>query len=209
MNASRPIKAAKLMAPPPASSIISIWECDICQDAVFENYDDAVAHETQCTGGKLSLDTIRTVWPSLEAYLDLSEVVNLSKSCKALHQDIIDGDTGKVKILQFRTWWDMDLQTGNFSQTDMAEALNCIHFPSLKILDVQFSMISTEEGEDTTYQYCLSILAYNLAFARNLEEFNLEIMEAKKTPKVVFRHLGKNLERCSKLKNYLSEIVVS
>lgn len=34
------------------ASTVSIWECDICRKAAFENYDDAVAHEKKCTGGK-------------------------------------------------------------------------------------------------------------------------------------------------------------
>jgi len=27
------------------------WRCDVCLEAVFEDYNDAVAHEKQCTGG--------------------------------------------------------------------------------------------------------------------------------------------------------------
>jgi len=27
------------------------WRCDVCLEAVFEDYDEAVAHEKQCTGG--------------------------------------------------------------------------------------------------------------------------------------------------------------
>jgi len=46
----------KAASPPPSSNINSNqkrlnWKCDVCLVAVFESYDEALAHENQCKGG--------------------------------------------------------------------------------------------------------------------------------------------------------------
>ena len=45
--------------------------------------------------------TIKTVWATIETFLDLQSTVSVSQTCLGLHREIVDADTQKIKVSGF------------------------------------------------------------------------------------------------------------
>lgn len=171
-----------------------------------------------------SSHTIKTVWSTIEKFLDLPSTIAVSGTCRALHDEIIDHDTQKVKVSHFIVEAYSDKHPWARIPLYLPCALNVIHFPSVRQMRLTFPSIckslrsinevETEvevDFEDVTAS-CFPIFVTQLAHASNLECLQLflggiignitddddEDTTMNFEPLILL--FGRNLARCKKLK---------
>lgn len=167
-----------------------------------------------------SLNAIAIVWQtSIEPFLALDDTIATAQTCQALHNTIIDAETGEVKVSHF-TFVRCPDQYASY----LPWALNCIHFPSLRRLhyppfrepfvdhDQQILAITLwgtrhkSDSEKDAIEVCFPIFVAKLSQARNLEFLFLSMYSMMQTEyngdslKWIIRAFGRNLTRCKKLK---------
>ena len=72
-----------------------------------------------------SLSGIINVWQSIGEFFFIEDTIAVSRTCKSLHDIIVDPVTHKVKVSRF-----VVLQKENYAR-NLPWALNSIYFPSL------------------------------------------------------------------------------
>ena len=108
------------------------------------------------------------VWTAIEPFVEVSEAVALSSSCKLLRSSIVDNDTNKVKMSHFCT---RKVEKNRFRTSRkrasryLIDALNAVHIPSLFRLDMDFSAIDPRVGGESS-----NVTPVFNAFAKNIEE---------------------------------------
>ena len=88
-----------------------------------------------------SSHTIKTVWSTIETFLDLPSTIAVSGTCRALHDEIIDHDTQKVKVSHFIVEAYSDKHPWARIPLYLPCALNVIHFPSVRQMRLAFPSI--------------------------------------------------------------------
>ena len=126
------------------------------------------------------LGTTMTVWQTIEPFLTLEDTITSSKTCKSLHDTIIDADTRKVKVSHFEF-----ISKRETAINFLPWALNCIHFPSLQ--NVQYPpTIAKADSETDPHTYndslyeleemldvCFPTFCTYLSQAHNLERLTI------------------------------------
>lgn len=157
-------------------------------------------------------DCIPVVLSTIEQFLDLSESVQLSVSCKELRRAIIDEETEKIKVSHFELC--RDTPAKGKSPHFILGALNSIHFPSLRHFHLDFSAVRDPWGRsdvDNAVQERIGtatlgfpLFVSHLAYAKNIESLFLDVDAAvRESPHLIdnslFHAFGKNLARCKKM----------
>ncbi len=111
------------------------------------------------------------MWSVIELFLDLSAAVQLSQTCKSLHEVIIDEETDKIKVLHLQG----DDEPAE-AEGKILHALNSVHFPSLKRIHLDFPRRNEVWLDEWEHQHsnhdtdeaacCFPVFAVNLAYAR-------------------------------------------
>ena len=128
-----------------------------------------------------SCKALESVWSDIEPFLDLQTTIASSQTSHALYRAIIDAQTEKVKVSQFEVSENRWIVTGKAPACIahyLPLALNCIHFPSLKRLHLEFPPTKArneldDEFVDDASTSCFPIFVANLAYAHNLECLHL------------------------------------
>ncbi|KAL9186413.1 hypothetical protein ACHAXT_005651 [Thalassiosira profunda] len=150
------------------------------------------------------LHAIKTVWATVEPFLDIQSTIRASQACRALHEEIVDADTRKIKVSRFSS------RSGPWETVPyyLPLALDAIHFPSLLYIHLTFpALISPGEGIQDIYDSptsCFPIFVTHLASARNVERLYVNlggvlINGYNLSFEPLLRIFGRNLARCKKL----------
>jgi len=161
-----------------------------------------------------SLSGIINVWQSIGEFLFIEDTIAVSRTCKSLHDIIVDPVTHKVKISRF-----VVMHKENYAR-NLPWALNSIYFPSLTHLQyppVIFNEYDEEDGRDLisapdqklnekAVHSCFIMLATYLSLAHNLQYLSIsggsvmkETQDDTNTMKWVLDLLSTNLQYCCKL----------
>ena len=76
------------------------------------------------------LHAIKTLWSTIETYLDLSSVVAVAQTSRGLHDEIVDEDTRRIKVSQLTDRF-------HFLPNNMPHILNNLHWPSLRSVELR------------------------------------------------------------------------
>ena len=158
-----------------------------------------------------SLNIIMTVWQTIEPFLTLEDTIASSKTCKTLHNTIIDVDTRKVKVSHFKF-----ISKRETIIHFLPWALNSIHFPSLR--DIQYPPTIGKASNGSVSQVtrneiaeiidaCFPTFCTYLSQAHDLERLEIYlntmmqcIYDNESSRKIFIGILGQNLSCCKKLK---------
>mmetsp|Transcript_14757 Transcript_14757/g.32064 ORF Transcript_14757/g.32064 Transcript_14757/m.32064 type:complete len:170 (-) Transcript_14757:910-1419(-) len=153
--------------------------------------------------------TIKTSWSTIETFLDLPSTIAVSQTCRALHDEIVDADSQKLKVSHFiagRNHFRGDSPCQTIPHY-LPFALNAIYFPSLHRIELSFFCeikSRTSNIQDATAS-CFPLFVSQLACARNLESLHLSVdtlLDERNNCRVepLIELFGRNLARCKKLK---------
>jgi len=166
------------------------------------------------------LNIIMTVWQTLEPFLTLEDTIASSKTCKTLHDTIIDADTRKVKVSRF-TMLNTRRKTKSEIEQYLPRVMNSIHFPSLQnirypptiVRDTSIGSVNqvfddeiTEIIDVCSIVTCFPMFVAYLSQARNLESFTFDAncmmssLYDNQSLRNMFSIFSTNLGSCYKLK---------
>lgn len=158
--------------------------------------------------------TIKTAWSAIETFLDLPSTIAVSQTCQALHDEIVDADSQKVKVSHF-------IAGDKTMPQYLPSALNAIYFPALRRIELSFPLSEVKRRRlhgETVLQIqnvtvsCFPLFVSGLACACNLESLHLSVggllsvnynLRCNTYYNSLVKSLelfGRNLARCKKLK---------
>lgn len=156
------------------------------------------------------LGTIITLWQSIEPFLTLEDTIASSKTCKTLHDTIIDTHTRKVKVSHFEF-----ISKRETAVNFLPWALNSIHFPSLRAIQYPPSIAKASNGSVShvtdddiaeMIDVCFPTFCTYISQAHNLERLDIylntmmQCLYDNQSLKTIIGIFGQNLRFCKKLK---------
>ena len=157
-----------------------------------------------------------SLWSTIEAYLDLPDIVRMSAACKAMHCLIIDEDRRKIKIEEFNFPLGGVENIKNKTPHFLLGALNAVHFQSLRRIYIDFSgvrdwfsdpvnetnLLRQQKARNDAAIMCFPVFVANLAYAKNLESLHFDpdaAIDKFGLMQGLFQMLAKNLANCKML----------
>ena len=159
------------------------------------------------------LGTIITLWQTIEPFLTLEDTIASSKTCKTLHDTIIDKNTRKVKVSHFKF-----ISKRETAIHFLPWALNSIYFPLLQSIQYPPSIakasnesVSQVADDDIAemIDVCFPTFCTYLSQAHNLERLDIFLntmmpcLYDNQSLKTIIGIFGRNLRFCKKLKGLI------